>query len=193
MSEQQDPLEQLLDFLVYAPLGLALAARDIVPTLAEQGRRHFGPQTTAARLVGKMAVRQGQREAGNLVRKARGQAEQLLGDLLGGLVPKARSGDADTTGSATGEKSNGSRPQAPPSADPAAPADAGPATAAPAPPAPDVSQLAIPGYDTLSASQVVQRLEGLTPDELEAVRAYEQARRGRKTVLTRVAQLKGSP
>jgi hypothetical protein len=35
----------------------------------------------------------------------------------------------------------------------------------------------------------VTRLEGLSPDELEAVRAYEAAHRGRKTILNKVAQL----
>ncbi len=54
----------------------------------------------------------------------------------------------------------------------------------------DPADLPIPGYDTLSASQIVQRLPGLSPEELEAVRAYEQAGRARKTVLLRVAQLR---
>jgi hypothetical protein len=57
------------------------------------------------------------------------------------------------------------------------------------PPTPSSDDLAIPGYDALSALQVVQRLAGLEPDELEAVRAYEAATRGRKTILSRVAQL----
>jgi hypothetical protein len=56
----------------------------------------------------------------------------------------------------------------------------------------DATSLAIPGYDSLSASQVVQRLTGLTRSELEAVRAYEQEGRGRKTILTRVAQLQAA-
>ena len=56
-------------------------------------------------------------------------------------------------------------------------------------PAPTVDELAIPDYDSLSASQVVTRLDGLTADELEAVRAYESANRGRKTILNKVAQL----
>ena len=38
---------------------------------------------------------------------------------------------------------------------------------------------------------MVTRLEGLTTDELEAVRAYEAANRGRKTILNKVAQLQG--
>ncbi|HLH46796.1 MAG TPA: hypothetical protein VKV25_06515, partial [Acidimicrobiales bacterium] len=54
---------------------------------------------------------------------------------------------------------------------------------------PDVASLAIPGYDSLSASQVVQRLDGLSPDELEAVRRYEADGRGRRTILARVTQL----
>jgi hypothetical protein len=49
--------------------------------------------------------------------------------------------------------------------------------------------LAIPGYDSLSASQVVQRLEGLSPAELEEVRAHEAAHRQRRTILHRVEQL----
>ena len=59
-------------------------------------------------------------------------------------------------------------------------------------PTPAVDSLAIPGYDTLSASQVVQRLPGLAGVELEAIRAYESAGRARKTILNRVAQLQGT-
>jgi hypothetical protein len=39
---------------------------------------------------------------------------------------------------------------------------------------------------------VVQRLAGLSPDELAAVGAYESTHRGRRTILTRVSQLQGS-
>jgi outer membrane biosynthesis protein TonB len=51
--------------------------------------------------------------------------------------------------------------------------------------------LAIPSYDTLSASQVIPRLDSLRPDELQQVRSYEAAHRGRRTILSRVAQLQG--
>jgi hypothetical protein len=54
---------------------------------------------------------------------------------------------------------------------------------------PDVDELAIPDYDELSASQVVERLEGLDAGELEAVRRYEAAHRGRNTILGKIAQL----
>jgi hypothetical protein len=77
---------------------------------------------------------------------------------------------------------------------PAAPVADEVAPSAPvAPPAPTSGPgsdgLAIPGYDSLSASQVLRRLDGLDPVELEAVRAYEAAHRGRKTILTRIGQL----
>ncbi|MGH9124678.1 MAG: hypothetical protein ACRDZ8_08115 [Acidimicrobiales bacterium] len=54
---------------------------------------------------------------------------------------------------------------------------------------PEGADLAIPGYDSLSAFQVVQRLAGLEPAELESVRRYETTGRGRRTILTRISQL----
>ena len=65
--------------------------------------------------------------------------------------------------------------------EPEVPVDDGPPVA--------VESLAIPDYDNLSASQVVPRLDGLRPDELEAVRRYESANRRRRTILNKVAQL----
>ena len=58
----------------------------------------------------------------------------------------------------------------------------------------EVTDLAIPGYDLLSASQVVPRLDSLTSDELALVGRYEAGTRGRKTILSKVAQLRaGNP
>jgi hypothetical protein len=88
-------------------------------------------------------------------------------------------------------------PSAPPSAaftDPgSAPVADRAAAAAAAPadvkPAPEVADLPIPDYDELSASQVIERLEGLDPSSLEAIRAYEASHRGRNTILGKIAQL----
>ncbi len=65
------------------------------------------------------------------------------------------------------------------------------AKAVPAPVAPAVASLAVPDYDSLAASQVIARLAALAPAELEAVRRYEDATRGRRTILGRIAQLQG--
>ncbi len=56
-------------------------------------------------------------------------------------------------------------------------------------PAPD---LAIPGYETLSASQVVRRLDGLGEAELLAIYEHEAATRRRRTILHRTQQLLGN-
>ena len=168
MSNRQDPAEQLLDLLVYAPLGLLMEARDLVPKLADKGRQRMGGQVTVARMIGELAVRQGQRRAERVLQRLREQQSRP--------APSGPSSEGPA---------NGHRP--PPSA------TATPSSAA-SPPSSlgDASSLAIPGYDTLSASQVVPRLEGLSGDELEAIRAYEEGTRARKTVLTRIDQLLGS-
>ena len=66
------------------------------------------------------------------------------------------------------------------------------APAAPGAPAPDPSGLAIPDYDGLAASQIIERLEGLDAGELDAVDAYERATRARRTVLGKIAILRAS-
>lgn len=51
------------------------------------------------------------------------------------------------------------------------------------------AHLPIDGYDSLAASQVVQRLNTLTAAELEMVRAHEESNRARRTILGKIAQL----
>jgi ferritin-like metal-binding protein YciE len=50
--------------------------------------------------------------------------------------------------------------------------------------------LPIPDYDALSAAEIVPRLDGLSPDELVQVEAYEREHRGRKRVLERLRGLR---
>ncbi len=47
------------------------------------------------------------------------------------------------------------------------------------------------GYDELSAAEIVQRLSALDDEVLAAVAVYETAHRARRTVLAKVAQLRG--
>ena len=51
------------------------------------------------------------------------------------------------------------------------------------------AELPIQEYDGLSASQVVSRLSGLTPEDLRAIRSYEEGSRGRRTVLVAIDRL----
>lgn len=191
MSDPNKPsVEAALDLLVYAPLGFALEARTLLPTLVERGRN----QVTMARMIGQFAVHQGQVEANKRLGPVQEQVGSVLADL--GLVdrpapPRRARPAAPDTAATTAPK-----PAAKPTPGTTKPAAArttagGPATASPDP-VPDVSTLAVPAYDSLAASQVVPRLKALAPDELEAVRAYETARRARKTILNRIAQLQST-
>jgi hypothetical protein len=185
VTEHKNPIEQALDVFVFAPLGFLLSARQTIPELAEKGRQY----ASAAKMMGEFAIGQGRDQAEKAVRQAGDQASQTLSVVsnLSGRRPA-------TPTRAPRAPAESTEPQVP-----AAPA--APEPPAPTPPVsettgngsmtvrPTAQNLAIPGYDTLSASQVVQRLAGLSVDELEAVRAYEDGGRKRKTILARVEQL----
>jgi len=180
--------ERVLDLALYAPLGLAFSVAEAVPDLARKGRSRLGPQVVLARAVGQLAVRQGYR--------------QLVGIVT-------------TPGASPFDPFSSPRPAAPshkaPASTSAAPFEIGDPVAPDAvvvPLSPSrsngarhrsgrpperhaASELAIHSYDSLSAPQVVQRLAGLSREEVAAVRAYEAATRGRRTILARAEQLLG--
>src|SRR5262245_22131002 len=150
------------------------------------------PVADVARRVGEgMGLARGVAEGGfGLARDITGNALQGLMALRnGGLSPLPRDPDA------TGEV---------PATEPAAPVEhehdtvvpfsyrppgGSAASGAGAAVTPTVESLSIPDYDELSASQVIERLEGLDRDSLEAIRAYESGHRGRNTILGKIAQL----
>jgi hypothetical protein len=174
------PLERTLDLFVYAPLGLAVTAIEDLPGLANRGRQEI----SNARIVGKFVLERGQRE---------------ITERLTSLFTRGGRTDTDTdTDTATDEK-----PGAPLAVHPEFTNGSSAGTAAPAPvftnaprPAPDpadaaVVEAALADYDTLSASQVVRRLESLGPDQLRAVHRHEASHRNRRTILNRTNQLLG--
>jgi hypothetical protein len=57
---------------------------------------------------------------------------------------------------------------------------------------PSADSLAIPGYESVPAVNVVQRLATLLPDEIEQIRRFEVANRGRRTILAKIASLQGA-
>jgi hypothetical protein len=177
--------EKLLDALVYVPAGLALSVVEDLPRLAALGRDRLGVRVSSARAVGQFAVKAGHDE---FVRRSDGWFHRS----------GTRPGGAPAPGGASPTPPAPAAPAGQPPADGAAPAAEPPSggegaatgTAAPANGhVPAVATLAIPGFDALSASQVVQRLDGLNRSELVSVRAYEASTRGRRTILSRVDQL----
>jgi hypothetical protein len=170
-DDSKPAIEHALDVFIYAPLGFALEARSLLPKFVDRGRN----QVVLARVVGKYAVRKGTRATESRIAQTQ---EQVLGvlRLFGATTP-----DVDPS-------TNGHRDRPPP----ADPESTQPTTVQQQEPAIDPVTLGIPDYDALSASQVVPRLESLTADELEAVRAYEASTRRRKTILNKIAQLQST-
>ncbi len=187
MTDNFKPADRALDLFVYAPVGLVLGAEELLPEIVAKGRQ----QVDAARLFGQFAVRQGRAEASRFADQLRRHAASTAQGAiaaLGDLVNGDRAGHGGDVKVARGTR--------PPAADQeplhqdATSSDRVSAEAAAD--APSAPSLAIPDYESLAASQVLPRLAGLAADELEAVRAYETAHRGRKTILNRIAQLQSN-
>jgi hypothetical protein len=209
VSNEQNPIERAVDLFVFAPIGVAMFAKDTVPTFLKmfvsrgqtelaQRKKSLHDHANQYRAIGRFAVKYGgpevKRQAGDKIDGARRLAEETFS----GLVVARGNGEAKQPGPATEEppvaadarsgsvahgRANGNGAKRSPATEKVARVAAAPA------PAPPVPSLAIPGYDQLSASQVVERLDGLTKGELDAVREYEVTHRGRSTILGKITQL----
>lgn len=179
MADDRTLPERLLELALYVPVGLATVVLEELPSLAEKGRQKLEGQVQLARMVGKMAVGEVQRKVGKPSSKPSSPASSV--PPRPAPAPSAPPRPAASRPSPTPTKAAPSR--RPPTTSRSAPASQAAA------PAPSSASLPIPGYDTLAASQVVQRLSSLGPEELDAVRRYEVATRGRRTILHRIAQL----
>ena len=197
----EEAVEQALSTFVYAPIGLLFDGPARFPKLVRNGRS----QVTNARMMGQLAVQMGRAE----VTKRAAELDGPVVDLLRGLgvidgpppgpapasaQPAVPVVDAPPDKPDQPARKEGST-KTPAARKPAAKKAAGKtatkkkAAAKKAAPAPTAASLPITDYDSLSASQVVSRLQGLSAGELEAVRSYEAATRGRRTILNRVQQL----
>jgi hypothetical protein len=177
-AADRGPVDHLLDFFVFAPLGLLAESHTMVPKLAQAGRQHVGNRVQLARMVGQFAVQQGKHQASKVVGNLRAQAAETAGNPSppGATVTAPA---ADVTDVIDDDDDDIATPVRSGADGDGTIDDSGIAE----------EDLAIPSYDSLAASQVVPRLDGLTTIELEAVRRYELAHRGRRTVLGKIALL----
>jgi hypothetical protein len=178
----------MLDLVVYTPVGVAMTVSEELPKLAAKGRAKVGPRVSTARLVGQFAVAEGRRRASRVVEHPAPAAHPSPGSTPGpesAPAPSSRVRPAVTT-----PLHPVARPPVSPPRPPVRPS--APRSSRAGGDGPSADGLAIPGYDSLSASQVVQRLAGLSEPELAAVGAYEAATRGRRTILARVTQLQNT-
>jgi hypothetical protein len=160
-GEGPDETRGPLDVFLFAPVGVLMTVAEDLPGLIAKGRQRVELEISNARVVGGFVVQMGQKDV-----------VQRVGRLFGQDAQEA--------------------PTSPDVADPPAPP---PRASTPTPgPAPDpadraVVEQAFAGYDTLSASQVVRRLESLEPTQLRSVHRYEASHRNRRTILNRTQQL----
>jgi hypothetical protein len=212
-GEGKSVRDQLVDLVVFAPAGLALTVVEDLPKLVDKGRDRVSRQVDTARLVGQIAVQMGRRMgrerlehlgervaggvSGVLEQRSRGRGPHLPGvprpfQAQGKVKEEAGTSSTASSGDGPDRRAPGPPERAPSARPPSTSAQA--ATSAPrvsgdVPAGATEGSLAIPGYDSLSASQVVGRLGGLDRGELQEVRSHELANRRRRTVLNRVDQL----
>lgn len=170
----------LADVFVYAPIGLATEVLETFPRLVKRGRE----RAKLVRLIGHVAVTKGQRKVDGVVRQVfepaaptpTADGPSTAPDLA---MPDTAMPDSDEVEMSDGDLDDVEQPIVVRHLHAAYDFE-------------QAALLAIPDYDSLSASQVVPRLAGLTTEELEAVRLYEASHRARRTILGRVAQLQQS-
>ncbi len=173
------PIDLALDLWVFAPLGFLTSVREVVPDLAARGRKVADEQLNNARAIGRFALRRGPGGASGGSPRSLDRASARPAPLRASARPSQPPIETVAVEEGLVEEHIPVRLEDV--------VDEGLDTVTWESVGED--ELAIPSYDSLAASQVVARLAGLSADELEAVRRYEVAHRGRKTVLGKVAQL----
>jgi hypothetical protein len=177
---ENDAVDKALRLFVYAPLGIAAYLRDSAPSLltvfVARGQRELsGMRRTVEQKLG-LTEPEPPPAAPPLQRVADGisrLASQAGSVVVGVARPVV---DAATTATASTARTNGEAMHW--TADDSSSAASG-----------NNAGLPISDYDGLSATQVIDRLDGLSRGALERIRVYELAHRARRTILATIDQL----
>ena len=180
-------VERIIDDIVFRPFEVAAQLATAPPREIGKRVRQARSDVRAARVLGKLAVDHGVRRlraelADRLDRPEPRRSESGRG---GGTRRHSTAGAGHRRGPAGAATDAGRTPAATASGevDGDSRSDVGA-------PAPDVDQLALPDYDSLSAADINRLLGGLDRGERDAVEAYELANRHRRTVLGKLDQLR---
>jgi hypothetical protein len=158
-----NPIDTVLDFFVYAPLGAAMHARKHLEGFAEQGRAATEGRMDLYRTIGEFAVHQASQRS-DLRFGALGQwlqdlgfgAEPVIADEACGVTPESPA-RPDSTEQPDDESDQQAEP--------------------------------IEGYDQWTAAAIVKLLPSWAGADLAAIRLYELRRKGRRTIISRIDQL----
>jgi hypothetical protein len=172
--------DRLLDAVVFVPVGFAAETVEQLPHWAAKGRSRLGMHVSNAKVTGQFVMGKAQRDLTRRTARLRPAATRTP------AAARHTADDAPWTLDEAPTALPGDTPVGSPAGVGAQSLPSARATSA-------AAAAAIEGYDTLSASQVVRRLDGLGPEELRAVYRHEAATRGRRTILHRVQQLLQPP
>ena len=215
MAEQEqpeNPVEQLIELLVYAPIGLLYEYDDVLPKLIRRGKS----QVQLARVIGQMAVkgRQGDPTAavGEVAGMATNAVARLITDLGSqiGLAPRddesaagegseAPRSDSDRQRGVESESGSEQSMESEPEEAEASEfqperSESQAEAAVPRDAADGLDQvedepLPVAGYDGLTAREIIGLLDDLSPAQRDRIRAHEEQGRNRKTVLAKLDRL----
>ncbi len=177
-NEEPNPVDQLVELFVYAPVGLLYEYQEVLPKLVKRGKS----QVQLARVVGQLAMNRG--SADNFTVLAEGLAGVVAKQIteLGAAIGLAPPQDEATSDAAAD--------QPPPPVPPAVEAgEVLEVAAEEAEPEPEDRPLPIARYDELKAKEIIELLDDLEPDQLDRIRAHEEENRARKTVLGKLDRL----
>ena len=218
--DDKSPTDQLLELLVYAPVGMIYEYEDVLDKVVKRGKS----QLQLARLVGKMAAKRGQNELEENVGEV---LETAAMSVARGITQFGQAvGLAPTDDPEAPEDAVAHEPPPPPTKDPVAKRPAAKNAAKPKPAKKAASKkpaakkaaakkpavkkaaakktavqkaaakkpspsLPIAGYDDLKAKDIVDLVNDLSPTQRAKIRSYEVENRARKTVLAKIDRLDG--
>lgn len=179
-EEEPNPVDQLIDLFVYAPVGLLYEYQEVLPKLVKRGKS----QVQLAKVVGQMAVNRG--NPGDAIGVlAEGLASVVarqiteLGEAIGLAPPK--DAPAERSGAVPADEDIIEVQEQP---DAELGDEAANAEAAELP-------LPIARYDELTAKEIIPLLNDLETNQLDRIRDHEEGNRARKTVLGKIDRLAG--
>lgn len=165
--------QELLETGLYASAGAAAELQDALPRLVDKGRSALGPKIGIARVIGQFAVNGAEKEIHRRSDSVIGQVSELITLLFGNSSSNNAEPDESVDSCHEAEKGNSGRVKD---------STIIGRTAAGSP-----EDLPIGGYTTLSAQQIIARLENLSNAELDGIANFELAHRNRASIARAIA------
>ncbi len=167
-------LTEVLESGVFAIAGALAELQDSFPKLVEKGRSNLEPKLGMAKFVGQFAVSRLENEVHKRTDSAVDQISELLSLVFGTRETQQQPDTSNSEADSVTENAS----EAPVAARSNGFGGVG---------NPDADALPISGYRTLSAQQIIARLDSLNSRELDQIEQYESRHRNRASILRSIA------